>query len=1725
MRARLAADPTLAESWRQVERQRDLLARVARLEHPPVELHRPAEPAPAAADAVRPSALRIGARSVLSRSERRQSATGNNRGLAWALALAAAVLLAVSVGGYWYEQSGDSVADNFLRLVVSGPAVPRAGAENRYSVTTSSPNGRPVAAKVESALVAPDGKEVWRKKSVADEEGRLQLALPADASLQSGARLEIAAAYGEANERIETSLAVSPDRHVTHLALDKPLYQPGETVFYRSLTLARSGLASDREVAVHFELHDPSGAVVAGSEWQGITLRGVGNGAFQIPEGLPGGAYRLVATSPEGAFPKEEREFAIRQYRLPRLKKELELLRDSYAPGDKVVADFSAVRAEGGPAAGAALTITALVDGQIVYQQPAVAAADGTSQIEFTLPEQISAGAGQLAVAIDDGGTQETIAKTVPINLGKIEVEFFPEGGDLAAGLENRVYFLGRDPLGKPVHLEGRVVDRAGQEVATLETKHEGMGSFRLNPQVGESYTLEISKPAGVTNRPTLPEVAAEHWLAMDAGGGVFDADAPIELKLSATKADRPLVVAAYCRGAEVGQQAVVMDGAEKNVSLALGDEAGGVIRLTVYDYAVQPPRPLAERLVYRRPARQLKVSISDASSGYSPGEKVRLGLTVLDEQDRPARAVLGVAVVDDALLNLADDDSPRMTTHFLLGSEVRDAADLEDLDFYLSGDAEAVESLNLLLGVQGWRRFLEKTFLERTPLSAQPQTAAGGAAAGPSPQPAEESITRLAELGELSAPPALFDNLAKIEPSYRTALTAVRKERTWLLAQVGLVGGLLLWLVVLVFLAGRQLAGVWSWLPVASVATVCLLIALGRFQPATRHALDRAVAFQEFRVEPQPATVRTGVDLANLGSAGLGFGGFGGGGGDLGGLGGGMVQPEALAARGYFWYADGSVQLNTPAAGMNFMLFGDEQADRFGTIPLDAALGGAKRLGDARFVGRARQVVGAPGIVEELQLRRLAAGNALFDGADLAKKRPFVPMPVRQYAHVHRAGPPGVRSDFAETLFWNPLLIADAQGQATLEFELSDAVTTFRVSADAHGEGRLGSGGGEIVSRIPFNLSPKLPLEVNAGDRIELPVAVANDTAAELPVTLELSLGAVVDRRENTTAEGSGFRVQGSAINAGPTTPLRLDGGATRELTVPAGGRRREHFTLDVTGQNGEAVIALRGQAGTLADAVERRLRIVPPGFPVNLSYGGKITGEQEVSVTLPDDWVPGSLEVTLAAYPSSLADIQKGLEGILQEPNGCFEQASSSNYPNVLTLGYLEEHRIADPQVTRRARELLKSGYGKLTGYECTDRGYEWFGGNPGHEALTAYGLLEFRDMARVYDVDRAMLDRTAAWLRSRRDGRGGFLRNDRALDSFGGAPADITDAYIVWALAESGEKDLDAELSHVQKLAADSDDAYLVALAAAGSLAAGRDDDGRPLLKKLAKLQADDGHLTGKNGSITRSGGLSLEIETTALAALAWLRAGDFARPAERAVDWIVSHRQSQGGFGSTQATILALKALIAHAKTHRAAVTGGELIVKRGDDVIGRRQFTAGEHNAIEVAGLAAQLTPGENQLKISLSGDNQMPYGLDVSYRVRRPPSDADCAVRLSTELAAAEVDAGQTVALKAKLENTREEGQPMTIAILGLPAGLEPRKEQLDELKDAGRLDYYELRAREVICYWRSLTPRQTVDLSLDLVAEIPGRYIGPASRAYLYYTAEKKSWTEPLAVTIGPRE
>jgi hypothetical protein len=481
------------------------------------------------------------------------------------------------------------------------------------------------------------------------------------------------------------------------------------------------------------------------------------------------------------------------------------------------------------------------------------------------------------------------------------------------------------------------------------------------------------------------------------------------------------------------------------------------------------------------------------------------------------------------------------------------------------------------------------------------------------------------------------------------------------------------------------------------------------------------------------------------------------------------------------------------------------------------------------------------------------------------------------------------------------------------------------------------------------------------------------------------------------------------------------------------------------------------------------------------------------------------------------------------------------------LLILDYLRVRNLTNAQVESRTRQLLDQGYQRLLTFECWKRGspgqkegYEWFGAMaPPHEGLTAYGLLQFRDMSRVYDVDKAMLERTRRFLLSCRDGQGGFKRG-RHYHGWGDASEEVANAYILWALTEGKEtEDLSRELNALNDKAKNSTDSYFIALVANSLLNQDRAEDAAALLQKLNAAQKPEGYVDGATRSITYSYGRDIQIETTALAVLGWLkvhrqRPTEYRPNLQSAIKWLGQQRGPWGGFGSTQATVLTLKALVAFSEAQRA-VEEGDVVLYLGDREVARKHFTGGIQEALvlDVPEPEKLLKPGKNQLRVELTGKNQFPYTVSWSYHTLKPPSAENSPVRLTTHLDKEHAGEGDTVRLTAVLENRSPEPEGMAVAILGLPAGL-TLPEDMKQLKDLtlprdggkepGVISAWEVRGRELVLYWRGLGPKQKIEVRLDLIGRVPGHYSGPASRAYLYYNADYKCWVEPLKVVVDRR-
>src|SRR5262249_5914700 len=153
-------------------------------------------------------------------------------------------------------------------------------------------------------------------------------------------------------------------------------------------------------------------------------------------------------------------------------KSQIIFVRDGYGPGDMVAATLHVERAEGGVPAGARVSVSARVDGDEAWSGTTTVDGAGNARASFKLPAAIARGEGVVAMIIEDGGTVETATKTIPILLQTVDLGIYPEGGDLIAGLPNRVYIEGRTPAQKPADMAGVIVNAAGKEVATFRTEH-----------------------------------------------------------------------------------------------------------------------------------------------------------------------------------------------------------------------------------------------------------------------------------------------------------------------------------------------------------------------------------------------------------------------------------------------------------------------------------------------------------------------------------------------------------------------------------------------------------------------------------------------------------------------------------------------------------------------------------------------------------------------------------------------------------------------------------------------------------------------------------------------------------------------------------------------------------------------------------------------------------------------------------------------------------------------------------------------------------------------------------------------------------------------------------------------------------------------------------------------------------------------------------------------------
>jgi len=1285
-----------------------------------------------------------------------------------------------------------------------------------------------------------------------------------------------------------------------HTQLDRPLYRPGEDIWVKTYSVATRGLARSHHRQITCELLNPRGEVVVTKAVQQVN--GTATTDFALDADAPGGQWTLRSTLPTGEV--DERPFVVSSYTPPRIRKTLEFVREAYGPGEQIDALLELEHPTRGPLADIQVRALLQVAGETVLEDVFTTDDSGAVLVSADLPSELTSSDGLLTLLVDEGGITESISRSVPIVLADLQIAFFPEGGDLIAGLPGRVYFEGTNRHGEPADIRGTISDDHGEQVAEFSSVHDGLGRAAFTPKPGRLYVAHVTSPPGVTDGFPLP-ASKKNGCALRSFDDVDSEHAAVRVAVRCTDTQQVLVAGVLRES--VVDTATVEAGPHDDAVLYLDAPANkqGAVRVTVFDPDLNP---LAERLVYRNAGRDLAIEVTADREQYGPRDEVVLSVRTTDPSGAPVAAELAMAVVDDAVISLADDKEGHMLSRLYLEPELVDSPN--DPGWYFDEDEVlAPRGLDLVMGTKGWRR---------------------------------------------------FDWVAVWSPP---------QEEVWELEQ-----------------------------------------------------------------EAMNALMGGAVELA-------------------------------AATEGVDGFKDAEVR----APGMRPPAPIKEMKEQ-------------KRVDD----GAAQQ--------RQQQPHRDVAGR-FADQPMLAEvlDRSIRRVPARVFPKPdYRDGFSGTRTDFRDTVHWAPTIQTSDHGTAEVRFYLSDAVTTFRVTTEGLGPDAAGHDEVTFRSVLPVSVATKLPAAVSAGDTLVLPLTVSNSRDVALEVDVSASTRSEIVSLHNRTAG------------------LTLAAGSTDTYWVPAA----------IGAGNETATIRLRAEGGGMLDAVETQLRIVPAGFPRTWSASGESEDITKLAFQLDDDVVADSLTASVVWHPSSTSTLLTGMEGLIRSPGGCFEQTSSTNWPNVAILSYLQAHD-GDPRLIVQSAQALEVGYNKLIGYQVDAGGFETWGTGPGKEALSAFGLLQFADMREVYPVADEILARDTDYLMSVRTGQGGFANTGQSAHGYGSAPAAVLDGFITYALVTTGHTDdLGTEIAHQAAAARSTTDPYVLALATRTLWIADHPEASRAV-ERLSAMQAQDGSFPGAASSITRSDEANLLVESTALAALALMESGRARPVVDKAVGWLIDNRQGAGTWGATQATALALAALTTHAEVNKVPRSSGELMLKVNGRSMGTVSYSARQNEPLELSGWQDALREGDNDIVLVHEGGAALPFTVEVGWTSIEPMTSPGAELSLKTSLSTDRAAMGETVRLTATIDNQTDRIVPSPIARIGLPAGLEAQTWQLKELQERGEVAFFETRLREVTLYWDGLHRGEKHRVNLDLVATVPGTFTGPASSAYPYYNDDEKAWDRGLVVEV----
>jgi hypothetical protein len=686
---------------------------------------------------------------------------------------------------------------------------------------------------------------------------------------------------------------------------------------------------------------------------------------------------------------------------------------------------------------------------------------------------------------------------------------------------------------------------------------------------------------------------------------------------------------------------------------------------------------------------------------------------------------------------------------------------------------------------------------------------------------------------------------------------------------------------------------------------------------------------------------------------------------------------------------------------------------------------------------------------------------------------------------------PTVVRQYFPETWYWNPFLLTDDEGIADISLTAPDSITSWRIDVIASTvDGSVGTGTGSLTVFQPFFIEPDIPVSVVRGDEFPLRVMVYNylDTTQAVNVTL---------------IEDPWFTLVSSE---------------TQSLTLEAGTVASVTFTI-VAEDVGWHTVTVNGDAGEAADSVVKPMKVVPDGMSVETLYNGELeNGSATETLVLDPDRIEHSENAWVKIQGGVEAVLLEGVEAFISYVTGCGEQSLSTlsidilAYDTVKKLGSSPEtlfgyESMVNQGIQHELTYLLEANNGE-------GRGIVWFPGDQDvHPWLTSWGLIAFQDAIDAgFGLDEDIIADMQSWLMSIQQDDGSWDFPDWGIYEFNNPILRAKDVaatgYIARALLHSGVPGSDPHIQDAMEYVRVNvddvwDDPYSLAL----SLMLLHAGDGDQTLRTDIADRLEELRQDGEDGRYYWSSPTSLisdqssyswwgstrVIETTGYVAMALHGDPYHSESVRGAVRYLLDNRESLGGWGSTQDTIVAFHAL--DAVTSGSNIEEVDVTVKvEGEEIFSvvLDEFNKEVTYLVDLRPYLAQTT----NVTVSSTGVGTMLYSIFLEQYVPWPDvPETSPLLTLEVTYDATHISVDDTV--NAHVYILYDGTAPvikMLLVDLRAPMGLQFVLSDFEALDAAGTIASFDTTDRQVLVYLTDVESGVPIEFDYTLVAEMPIR-------------------------------